>query len=142
MKKKILGRPKKLKTANELWIHFEKYVEERPLRAKPKGVWDTKNSITANVMMEVPLTWLGFSSFLNTNKIIGDINDYKTNKDGVYNNFSDIIKKIDTIIKTDMIEGATAGVYKENIIARMLGLADKQENKVEQTITINFTDDE
>ena len=140
MKKKILGRPKKLKTANELWIHFEKYVEERPLRAKPKGVWDTKNSITANVMMEVPLTWLGFSSFLNTNKIIGDINDYKTNKDGVYNNFSDIIKKIDTIINENLTRDVEFD--KENIIARMLGLADKQENKVEQTITINFTDDE
>tara|TARA_R110000772_G_scaffold31754_3_gene78079 strand:+ start:6551 stop:6973 length:423 start_codon:yes stop_codon:yes gene_type:complete len=140
MKNKV-GRPKKLKSPEELWGHFQKYVEERPSRAKPKGVWDAKQSITAQVMMEVPLTWLGFSAWLSMNNVIADINDYKTNKDGIYDKFSDIIKKIDTIIKSDMIEGATSGIYKENIIARMLGLADKQENKVEQTITIDFTDE-
>jgi len=47
---------------------------------------------------------------------------YKEHKD-----FLDIITHIETIIYTQKFEGAAAGHYNANIIARDLGLADKKE---------------
>lgn len=47
--------------------------------------------------------------------------EYRSVKD-----FSDITREIDQIIYNQKFEGASAGFLKENIIARDLGLADKQ----------------
>ena len=47
--------------------------------------------------------------------------------------FLDIINDIEQIIYSQKFEGAAAGVYNANIIARDLGLAEKTENKHDVT---------
>lgn len=140
-KKRGRGRPKKIETPERLWELFEKYVEEKPQRFLKKGVYNQKTGEADYIPVEQPLTWLGFSAWLSWNNIIDSIDDYKANKDNMYDDYSGIIKKIDKIIKSEMMQGATSGIYKENIVARILGLADKKETKTEGTITIDFTDD-
>lgn len=44
--------------------------------------------------------------------------------------FFGVTKEIDQIIYNNKFEGASAGLFKENIIARDLGLADKKELEV------------
>lgn len=43
------------------------------------------------------------------------------------NNFLDVITRVEEIIENQQFEGAAAGFFNANIIARKLGLADKQE---------------
>ena len=66
---------------------------------------------------------------LRKNKIIVRLDDYKANKDDRYSGYADIIHVIDREIYEDKITGAVAGVFNANIIARDLGLAEKQEIK-------------
>ena len=44
--------------------------------------------------------------------------------------FFTVISRIDSIIETQQLEGAVVGTFNANIIARKLGLADKQDNSV------------
>ena len=47
---------------------------------------------------------------------------------GTMENFQKVIKEIKDTIRKQQFDGATAGQFKENIIARMMGLAEKTEN--------------
>lgn len=55
--------------------------------------------------------------------------DYKKKKD-----FSDIITRVEGIIYQQKLEGAAADMLNPNIIARELGLAEKQNHSGEVTI--------
>lgn len=43
--------------------------------------------------------------------------------------FFTVIDDIETYIESEQIEAAAAGILKENIVSRLLGLSDKTENK-------------
>jgi hypothetical protein len=58
---------------------------------------------------------------------IESLRDYKTNPN--YKDFSQVITRIGKVIYTNKFEGASAGVFNHNIIARDLGLKDQTENK-------------
>ena len=55
------------------------------------------------------------------------------------NDFLGVIERIEQIIDKQQWEGATVGVFKENIIARTLGLKDQQDLTI-NTVKIDFTD--
>lgn len=82
-----------------------------------------------------PYTLSGLCLYLNCNQ--GYFYDFKKICD---KDFSDIVTRIEEIIETQQFEGATVGAYNANIVARKLGLTDKQETKSEvetkATITI------
>lgn len=66
-------------------------------------------------------TWEGLELFLD----IHSLRDYKNNPE--YKDFSQVITRIDKIIYSQKFTGAAAGFLNANIIARDLGLRDKQE---------------
>ncbi len=51
--------------------------------------------------------------------------------------FVHITTRVKTIIKNNQLEGAIAGIYNPNIVARKLGLSDKQETTIKQPATID-----
>ena len=53
---------------------------------------------------------------------ICDLEHYKTKEE-----FSEVLTHIDNIMKAQKFEGATVGIFKENIIARELGLKDSSD---------------
>ena len=57
-------------------------------------------------------------------------NNYYNNKDNRYEDFIPIATRVKEIIWTQKFEGAAAGFFNANIIARDLGLKDKHENDV------------
>ena len=44
--------------------------------------------------------------------------------------FSEVKEAIDSVLRSQKFEGAAAGLLKENIIARELGLKDKAQNEI------------
>lgn len=141
-----MGVHKNIQTPDILLQYFKEYQQYCKDNPILKEDYVGKNADKVYRELERPLSWVGFESFLYNQEIVYDLRDYENNKDGRYEDFAPIITRIKSWIKTDQFEGATVGIYKENIISRMLGLVDKVEAKNENTNTnketIELTDNQ
>lgn len=122
-----VGRPKKIESPEQLWLLFRQYRKFAKDNPYKKQDFVGKDGDEIMRKLERPLTFVGFEVYLYERMIINDLGDYDKNKDDRYAAFAPIIRAIKAYIEQDQFEGATVGIYKENIIARKLGLADKQE---------------
>lgn len=50
------------------------------------------------------------------------------------NDLSEVIKRVETIVDDQKLTGAMVGSYNHNIVARVLGLADKKDHTGEVTV--------
>lgn len=122
-----VGRPKNIESPEDLWKLFRLYKAQAKANPYLKQDFVGKDAYEVQRRLERPLTWVGFEVYLFERMIITDLGDYERNKDGRYAEFTTIIRAIKNVIEADQFEGASVGVYQHNIIARKLGLADKQE---------------
>lgn len=119
-------------TPDELWTEAVAYFEWIS-----KKVWIKKDPIksgeNAGLLIDVPTqTPMSLESFCLFADISFDtFRNYESNKDS-YKDFFDVTTCIRKIIESNQFEGATVGAYNPNIIARKLGLADKQEHTIKQ----------
>ena len=121
------GRDKIFKTPDQLWesaCGYFQWVEENPLS---KAITH-QGAVTGYEDLMRAMTVKGLCIYLGVNsKYFNDFNasldlNKKTDKD-----FSEVSTRIREIIDTQKFEGASAGLLNPTIIARDLGLADKQE---------------
>ncbi len=64
--------------------------------------------------------------------------NYCDKKNISYKDFLHTTTHISNVLRTQKFEGAAAGLLNSNIIARDLGLSDKQEIKTQEEITFQF----
>ena len=126
----MAGAPKKIESPEKLYEYFQQYEKYRKANPKLENVYNVKLDLQASIQREIPLTWDSFEIWLRKNGIIATLDDYKSNKNNAYTEFSHILHMIDMEIKDDKMSGAIAGIYQHNIIARDLGLIDKSESNV------------
>lgn len=131
--KNPLGRPPKY-TPKQLWEEFEKYVQwckDNPLADEinteyAKGYSNSRNIKPRRLSVEGFQVWCGCSDSwwanLDKSKRAAEFLRVKT-----------AIKKY---CETYQIEMASAGLANGNIISRLLGLADKHEVKMGESVTI------
>tara|TARA_R110002051_G_C8659563_1_gene488824 strand:+ start:33 stop:491 length:459 start_codon:yes stop_codon:yes gene_type:complete len=136
---RMLGSEKNT-TPEELLKHFEAYVKFVKKNPKIKEVPNTKTDSIIRLRMEIPATKTGFMVYLQKNKITGNSREILYNRDGRYPDFEEVNAYIDAVCYDDCLNGAMAGVFNHNIVARKLGLTDKQEIKTEGEIKIDFND--
>jgi len=118
------GRDKIFETPEQLWeqsVEYFEWCDENPLiEIDYKG--------KDNEMVDYPrmraYTWEGLELYLG----ISSLRHYKTNPN--YKDFLQVITRIEKIIYTQKFEGAAAGMLNPNIIARDLGISDKQEQTI------------
>lgn len=122
-----LGRPKNIESPEDLWKLFRQYKAWAKDHPYLKHDFVGKDGDSVHRKLERPLTFVGFEVYLFERMIISNLGDYERNKDNRYDDFATIIRAIKNVIEADQFEGASVGVYQHNIIARKLGLADKQE---------------
>lgn len=122
-----VGRPKSIESPEELWRLFRQYKKWAKDNPYKKHDFVGKDGDSVERRLERPLTFVGFEVYLFERMIITDLGDYESNKDNRYSEFAAIIRAIKNVIEADQFEGASVGVYNHNIIARKLGLADKQD---------------
>ena len=72
-----------------------------------------------------PYTLVGLCVFIGITRQAWYNWKEEANKD-----FVDIITHVEEVIEQNQLEGATVGAYNHNIIARLMGLTDKQEHDV------------
>lgn len=134
------GRPRKYEPES-LWakaVEYFEWVKENPLYEMK--VFNYQGEI---VKTELPkmraMTEKAFCLFAGIS--IDTFENYKSNDDE-YKDFFGVAKMIEQIIYTQKFEGASADLLNSNIIARDLGLADKQDVsasvKVEQITGMEF----
>lgn len=132
-----MPKPKLILTPEIMWKHFCDYMKYA--KANPYKVTDWVGGIAKQVVRqkERPLTFVGFEVFLAQNNIIqAGLEDYERNKDGRYEEFIPMIRKIKKVIEEDLLSGAAAGIYQQNIVSRKLGLKDSVDDNGNKEITI------
>jgi hypothetical protein len=122
---------KNIKTPETLYKHFEDYKIAAKNKVIIENVLAQKTAEVVPVQRERPLTWAGFETYLFKKKILVRLDDYKTNKEGRYAEYADIVHAIGREIFEDKYSGASVGIFSHNIIARDLGLHDVQ--KIDHT---------
>lgn len=134
-----MARTKAIETPHELKLLFQDYCEW--VKENPYKVHDYKgkDATEVNMKRQRPITWTGFEAWLAKEEVVHHLGHYEQNSNNAYTEFLPTIARIKAICSGDIIDGALAGVYNQNIAARIEGLADKKD--VDKKVTkINFTD--
>ncbi len=118
---------KNISTPAQLYKYFQQYVKDCKKNPKQENFYSTKRDKQISITRERPLLWEGFDVWLRKNEILSRLSDYKANKEGRYSEYAYIIHTIEGEIWEDQYTGASVGIYQHNIIARKLGLVDKQD---------------
>lgn len=139
LKAKGWSKPKAIETPEKMWELFLEYVadvddnpatkEEQARGGKLKIDLDSVE-INDKVVFKVqrPYSWVGFEAFLALKGVIcSNLSEYKSNRKGGYEAYSEVVACIDKIMYNQKFEGATMGHFNANLIARDLGLAEKRE---------------
>ena len=123
---------KKYVSPEKFWDLFEAYRTET--KANPIIVtdWVGKDATQVDRKKERPLTLEGFENYVAANSKLQDTGDYFFNIDKRYNDYIPVCKRIKQIIRQDQIEGGMAMIYHHSITARINGLVEKSEVKLEE----------
>lgn len=138
------GRDKIFKTPEILWeaaCEYFQYITDNPIETYQN--LGTKN--VNKVKLIRPFTLIGLCIYLDVNAeyIAQFERAVKLSEKKIDKEFTRVIRKIRQIIDNQKFEGATVGLFKENIIARDLGLKDKSDitsndNEMQPRININY----
>lgn len=142
-----MAKHKYIETPEKMWELFEQYVLDTKKTPKFENILIQKTGDIVQVPRERPISFIGFENWLYKNAIISQLRSYEQNDNDSYKEYLPIITRIKAFIYEDKADGATVGIFNSSIVARELGLTEKQEieSKVTQTTKIdlsNYTDEE
>jgi hypothetical protein len=124
------GRKPKFQTPDDLeaaCIEYFEWVEVTPLYEAQAFAYQGKVTMEAVAKMRA-MTIAGLCIFLDiSQQAWGEYRD----REG----FGEVTTRVDDIIRTQKFEGASAGLLNPSIIARDLGLADKQDQTIQGNLT-------
>lgn len=126
------GREKIFKTPKELWDAAVEYFEYTDTRTIDKIDFKGKDNKRVAIPTSVPYTIMSLCIFFDTHSSYWR-NFKRECKEKELKDFSAVIKRIEEIIYNQKFEGAAAGQYNANIIARDLGLKDASEIDLKST---------
>lgn len=122
------GRDKLFATPELMWeaaVEYFKWCEDNPIK-------DSRSFGQRDVQR--PFTMQGLCAYLNCNAAY--FRTFKAQLPEGEKDFNTVIQDIEETIYRQKYEHAVIGIFKENIIARDLGLVDKQEQKFEGNVVI------
>lgn len=121
------GRKPIFQDEEQLWqacLEYFEWVEDNPLKEEKVS---NKVRLTVNKMRAMTLG--GLYIFLDITE-----NTWANYRES--DNLKEVCAKVDNIIRTQKFEGAAADLLNGNIIARDLGLSDKQDVDVRKKVSI------
>ena len=132
----MAGRPRNVETPEQMWELFCEYAAHIKRNPILKQDFVGKDGEEVYRKLEKPLTLDGFENYCYD--IVGCVEQYFKNQDGLYEQFIPICTRIRKEIRQDQITGGMAGIYNPSITQRLNGLTEKQELKHEGTIEITM----
>ena len=134
-RRKKVGKPKAIQTPQKLWdlaCEYFQSVDENPGFKKDFIKGGEMAGTIVDIETMRPYTWEGLEDFLFEKGIITNLNDYRQNTDGRYQDYAGIIRAIGKVIFNRNFSGAAMNFLNSNLIARQLGLAEKTQLKVSE----------
>jgi hypothetical protein len=125
-----MAKKKYIETPELLWQYFLDYIKNEQDNPMYKIEYVGRDGNTVKTPLETPITFEGFECYLADREVINDLGDYVSNKDGKYSEYSTIITRIQKNCFTHNFKGASVGLFNANLIAKKLGLIDKQEHNI------------
>jgi hypothetical protein len=122
-----LDNGKYIDSPETLWSLFEEYVLHEKNNPMFKREYVGKDGDEKDTPLETPITFEGFECYLADRKVIQDLGDYSSDKDGRYTIYATIITRIRKNCYVHNFKGAAVGLFNPSLIARKLGLTDKSE---------------
>lgn len=133
------GRDKLFATPQLLWeaaVEYFEYCENNPL--KEEKVFNYQGDIVrADIAKMRAMTLSGLCFYLKCNEAY--FRTFKAQLPKDEQEFNTVISEIESVIYNQKFQGAAADLLNANIIARDLGLSDKQEI---QSTVIRVTDED
>lgn len=114
------GRDKTFSSPELLWESACEYFEATDARKWVRKDWVGKDAFEVQRETETPYTKSGLCLFLDC-----DWRTIESLKDDSNKDFLQIVTRIEQVIYTQKIEGASVGAFNASIVSRELGLADK-----------------
>ena len=125
-----MPKHKYIETPEKLWDLFEQYVIHEKDNPMFKVEYVGKDGRIEKTPLETPITFEGFECYLEDKGIINDLGDYSKNDDGRYTAYAPIITRIQKNCFVHNYKGAAVGLFNANLIAKKLGLIDKQQHEI------------
>lgn len=122
-----VGRPRVFETPSSLWEEFLRYVQDQKSNPIPKSHFVGKDGMEAVEYIPRPVTYLGFEGYLAEHDLLTQLKRYELNEV-----FVPTITRIRAFCKRHNIDLASAGILKENIIARIEGIKEQTETTITQ----------
>lgn len=125
---KKLGAPRKMESPDILWDLAQQYFEYTDNNPWLKNEL-IKSGPFAGVIMPVPTqqpyTWSGLEVYCLKMGYNTRLDEYKSNRKGGYEDFSDVVKLISKVMYKQKFAGSAVGAFNASIISADLGLALK-----------------
>jgi hypothetical protein len=122
-----VAKHKYIETPEKLWELFTEFVEHEKNNPMHKVEYVGKDGERVNTELQVPIIFEAFECWLADKGIISDLGHYAANTNGAYDEYCTIITRIRNNCFAQNFKGASVGLFNSNLIARKLGLSDKQE---------------
>lgn len=126
------GRDKLFASAPLLWEAAMEYFEWCDNNPWIKKDWVGKDADEVNRPTARPYTLSGLCLYLGCNSAY--FRTFKAQLPEGEEDFNTVITRIEETLYTQKFEGAAVGAFNANIIARDLGLVDRQENKLSGSV--------
>jgi len=123
-----MPKHKYIETPEKLWDLFEQYVIHEKDNPMFKVEYVGKDGRIEKTPLETPITFEGFECYLEDRGIISHLSNYSANKDDKYIEYLTIITRIKRNCFVHNFRGASVGLFNANLIAKKLGLIDKQQH--------------
>lgn len=132
---KPFGRPLKFKTAESLWDAFIKYArwnDANPItltqsKAQSQSAKTGDKREARNESVARPYSLTAFRFHAGIKRQWADFRNDYSNRSA---SFCEVINAIEDAIRTQQVENALVGNYKENLVARLNGISDNVHQEV------------
>lgn len=129
-----MARPagtKNIESPERLWEYFKAYVQHERDNPMVRTDYVGKDGEEKKTRLETPITFEGFECYLADQGVIQNLSHYSADTDNAYSDYRTIITRIRNNCFVHNFKGAAVGLFNANLIARKLGISDKQDQTVE-----------
>jgi hypothetical protein len=122
-----VGKPRKVKSPEQMWEVACQYFKECDSTPWVKVDYRGKNLKRVEIPTCRPYTIKGLYAFFRAKGMTGRLEDYRKNRNGRFEEYSDVVQRINDIIKSQKLEGALVGAFNASLVSYELGIGPRVE---------------
>ena len=130
----IKQRKKLIETPERMWqlaCEYFQRVDDTPLYKTDFLRGGAEAGKEIKIKVDRPYSWMGFEDYLFEKGIIGStLEKYRYNYNGYYTEYEDVVRAINSVMRTNKFDGAVVGIFNPALISQDLGMVSKTQAQV------------